>query len=61
MPLEDDLVVKLPALRCAELIDAGSASAFEIGRRRTREWARVSRVDRNAWIELATEAHAYVG
>ncbi len=54
------LVVKLPAQRCSELVDAGSASPFEIGRRRMREWACFRHIDADEWLALATEARAFV-
>jgi hypothetical protein len=53
-------VVKLPAERCAELIGTGSAHAFEVGRRRMREWVRIGEVDDARWARLAQEARTYV-
>ena len=58
---DGDLVVKLPAARCAELIDAGSGRPFQIGARRMREWVRVSRVDEREWLALSREARDFVG
>jgi hypothetical protein len=58
--IEDQLVVKLPAERCSALVDAGEASAFEIGTRRMREWARVPLGDAVDWSALMAEARAYV-
>lgn len=55
-----ELVVKLPPERCAELVDAGKARPFEIGRRTMREWIRVAEVDEQEWLRLAREARAYV-
>ena len=56
-----ELVVKLPPERCAELVQAGRARPFEIGRRTMREWIRVGEVDEQEWLRLAREARAYVG
>lgn len=60
MLVDDALVVKLPADRCAELTAAGSGDAFEVGRRRMREWVRISEVNEPRWHRLAREAQAYV-
>ena len=61
MLVDGELVVKLPASRCAELVDTGSADAFRIGRRRMREWVRIGRVDEHEWLALAREARDFVG
>ena len=61
MLVDGELVVKLPAPRCMELIDAGEADAFEIGRRRMKEWVRVGAVDEERWLSLAREAREFVG
>jgi hypothetical protein len=55
-----ELVVKLPAERCAELVQAGRARTFEIGRRTMREWIRLAEVDEQEWLRLAREARDYV-
>ena len=55
-----DLVVKLPADRCADLVAAGSAAVFEVGRRRMREWVRIGEVDETSWRQLAHDARRYV-
>lgn len=60
MLLGDELVVKLPAERCAELVAAGSAEVFEIGRRPMREWVRAGEVDEPRWRQLAEEARSYL-
>jgi hypothetical protein len=59
MVLRDELVVKLPVARCAELTSAG-ASAFQIGNRRMREWVCVADDAARDWAALAREAMAYV-
>jgi hypothetical protein len=58
---EGELVVKLPAERCTELVEAGRARHFEIGTRRMREWIRIAEVNEQEWLRLAREARAYVG
>ena len=55
-----ELIVKLPAERCGELVQAGRARPFEIGRRRMREWVRIAEVDEQEWLRLAREARDYV-
>ena len=60
MLVHGGLVVKLPAERCAALTEGGSAEAFEIGRRRMKEWVRIDGVDEDAWLALAREARAFV-
>ena len=55
-----ELVVKLPAARCAALLDPGDAKPFEIGSRRMREWASIGKVDERAWLALAREAREFV-
>lgn len=54
MLVGDELVVKLPADRCAELVAAGSAQMFEVGRRRMREWVRIAEVDEKRWRHWRT-------
>jgi TfoX/Sxy family transcriptional regulator of competence genes len=60
MLVRDGLVVKLPADRCAELIAAGTAEPFVVGKRRMREWIRLAEVDEAEWDSLAREARDYV-
>jgi hypothetical protein len=55
-----ELVVKLPADRCAALVEAGQGRLFVVGKRTMREWLVVEGVDPEAWAKLATEALAYV-
>ncbi|ADB53216.1 hypothetical protein [Conexibacter woesei] len=54
------LVVKLPADRCRELIDAGAAEPLQIGRRTMREWVTVDHSGRPEWLPLAREALQFV-
>jgi hypothetical protein len=52
------LVVKLPAERVQQLIDAADATAFEGSRGRPmREWAAITAAD---WTALAEEAYTFV-
>jgi hypothetical protein len=60
MLVDGELVVKLPANRCTDMVAAGSARVFEVGRRRMREWVRVADVDETHWHQLAQQARAYV-
>lgn len=55
-----DLVVKLPADRCGEMVAAGTAQVFEVGQRSMREWVRIADVDETRWRQLAQEARGYV-
>jgi hypothetical protein len=57
---EGELVVKLPADRCAALVVAGGARLFEVGVRRMREWVCVERGGAHDWAALAREALAFV-
>lgn len=60
MLVRGELVVKLPAERCAELIGEGSGETFQVGRRQMNEWVSVARVDEAAWLALAREALRFV-
>jgi hypothetical protein len=56
-----ELVVKLPAARCAELAGAGRGRPFERGQGRPmREWLTVPEPGRGDWPTLADEALAFV-
>jgi hypothetical protein len=55
-----ELVVKLPAERCADLVAAGSALPFESGRGRPlRQWVSIPTGDPAEWLALAEEALAF--
>jgi hypothetical protein len=58
MCVDGELVVKLPAERCAAIVAAGDGRPFRSGGREMREWVAVPAGD---WVALAEEAHAYVG
>jgi hypothetical protein len=61
MLFRGQLVVKLPATRCAELAAAGAGRSFEIGTRRMREWLVIAGPpDPGAWTALADDALAFV-
>jgi hypothetical protein len=56
-----DLVVKLPARRVAELIDAGMGRPCEIRRgAQMREWVRLSPTDPRSFARYLSEAHDFV-
>jgi TfoX/Sxy family transcriptional regulator of competence genes len=59
MHVRGELVVKLPAERCAELVASGAGRPFEAGRRRMREWVTIGEADVGRWPELAEEALAF--
>jgi hypothetical protein len=59
MHVRGELVVKLPAERCAALVASGAARPFQSGRRVMREWVTIEGVDRDAWVAYAEEALAF--
>ena len=60
MLVRDELVLKLPATRCAELVSAGVAIPFERGRGRpTKEWITLHAA-LDTWPTLTDEALTYV-
>ena len=56
-----ELIVKLPRTRVQELINQGDGQAFAPAGRVFREWVLVSERDDQRWMELMTEARAFVG
>jgi hypothetical protein len=61
MLVRGQLVVKLPASRCAELREDGDATAFDAGKGRPmREWIAVGEDSVTNWPGLAAEALGYV-
>jgi hypothetical protein len=60
MVVRGELVFKLPAARCAELVE-GDASYLEMRGRRMREWVRFAPTgDAAPFVELAREARRFV-
>ena len=60
-PRRDELVLKLPATRCTELVEQGVARRFDKGDGRPlREWVAVPEERAERWEELAREARAFV-
>lgn len=55
-----ELVVKLPAQRCAAMVNAGDARLLVIRRRTMREWVVVEGVDDDVWAALSADALEYV-
>ena len=61
MLFRGELVLKLPAERCAALAADGAARPLEMGTRRLREWAVIAGPpEAVAWVALAGEALAFV-
>jgi hypothetical protein len=61
MLAHERLVVKLPAKRVDDLEASGVGRRFDPGHGRLqREWLHVSGDDFELWVELATEAEAFV-
>jgi TfoX/Sxy family transcriptional regulator of competence genes len=61
MLVRGELVVKLSAARCAELVASGSARPFDRGRGHPlREWICVGEAEQSEWPALAREALAFV-
>jgi hypothetical protein len=59
MLVDGELVVKLPAERCAELAAGEGATTFQVGKRQMREWVSVA-PGAHDWDALAREALAFV-
>jgi len=61
MLVRGELVVKLPADRCAELVAAGAARPFDRGQGKPlREWVCIADPDELRWLAIAREALAFV-
>ena len=61
MLVKGRLVVKLPAPRVAELVEAGAGERFDPGHGRVqKEWLSVAADDESTWRSLASEAETYV-
>ena len=61
MLVKDRLVVKLDRRRVDELVEAGQGRLFDPGHGRLqKEWLDVDSESDDAWLDLATEAEAFV-
>jgi hypothetical protein len=60
MHVGDDLVLKLPPKRVAELIEAGLAGPNVVGGRPMKEWANLRPAQEKRWLDLARESLEYV-
>jgi TfoX/Sxy family transcriptional regulator of competence genes len=60
MLVRGELVLKLPADRCADLAAAGAARPFETGGRAMREWVVLGDGSSAEWDALADEALGFV-
>jgi hypothetical protein len=60
MHVGDDLVIKLPPKRVAELIESGIAVPNVVGGRPMKEWANLRPATENKWITLTKESLDYV-
>ncbi len=57
----DGLVVKLPADRVSEIIDAGDGESFAPAGKVFKEWLAVTTIDEDRWRSLLREGVAFVG
>ncbi|MEL6982699.1 MAG: hypothetical protein AAFO29_09785 [Actinomycetota bacterium] len=57
----EGLVVKLPAERVSEIIDAGEGESFAPAGKVFREWLAVTTLDEERWRVLLREGLAFVG
>lgn len=57
----DGMVVKLPAERVRQLIEAGEGEPFAPAGKVFKEWLAVTEVDEARWRELLQEGVAFVG
>ena len=57
----DGMVVKLPADRVSEVIEAGEGESFAPAGKVFREWLAVTEVDEDRWRALLREGLAFVG
>ena len=56
----EDLVLKLPPKRVAEVIEVGTAQPYVVGDQPMKEWAKVPLKSQSKWLGLARESLAYV-
>jgi len=57
---DGELMLKLPAARAAELVEADDAARVEMAGRPMREWVFVPTANASLWEPLVEEAFAYV-
>ena len=57
----EGLVVKLPAERVSEIIDAGEGESFAPAGKVFREWLAVTDIDEDRWRSLLREGLTFVG
>ena len=55
-----DLVLKLPPMRVAELVESGIALPNVVGERTMKDWANFGPGTADSWVQLAHEALEYV-
>ncbi|HKB33957.1 MAG TPA: hypothetical protein VKF16_08825 [Candidatus Dormibacteraeota bacterium] len=60
MHVGDDLVIKLPPKRVAELIESGIAAHNVVGGRPMKEWANLRPATEKKWLALTKESLDYV-
>ena len=60
MHVGDDLVLKLPPKRVAELIESGIAAHNVVGGRQMKEWANLRPETEKKWLALTKESLDYV-
>jgi hypothetical protein len=61
MLVREQLVVKLPAARVAQLVESGDGTNFDANKGvPMKQWLALSRLSERPWMELATEALAFV-
>jgi hypothetical protein len=60
MHVGEDLVIKLPPKRVAELIESGIAVPNVVGGRPMKEWANVRPENEKKWLGLTRESLGYV-
>lgn len=57
----EGLVVKLPAARVSEIIEAGEGESFAPAGKVFKEWLAVTELDEDRWRSLLEEGIAFVG
>lgn len=60
MHVGEDLVIKLPPVRVAELIESGIAGPNLVGGRPMKEWANLRPAAEKKWLALTKESLDYV-